>query len=698
MAKENAEEKRKKKGCQPRHRVELNPLKAEADLRSLWNSEKHTKEQSCEVLAKLVDSRHITGRHFEHSALVQDIMVFLKERAEREGVCKVLKRCADALCFWSAAGALQQQRKSGQDTLRTGAQIRSPPAARPVRKLGGAGKALLLAGLVVLALAVAGCPWLVFSVKTGLVTWNASSIDKSAPVVGCAWLLPAVKTGLVDLNAALMANPAPSRMQDFGWLLVLLVLRAFGVWGVCYVAHQQQKLRPKRERACGAAVDTVCLNPGERRKGAGDEVATAASSKPPAALALFVLSLSSVLCSTYGAECSQWGVLPCTYGGCTFSKDTSGVLDRTGSCPTQGGQLWLDNKGITAMRDGIFDNMGACAELVLQENRLIMLPATMCNGLTSVVNIWALNNQLSTLAATTFNGCTRLKQLALAGNQLSMLPATIFDNLPSLTRIFLKCESFWGDSSCTTSGRDNPALTCTPLTQERIADLYYSGTSSGRDKFYKGPMVTCQYCTAGNAGPVGGTCTPCSAGKYSPNSGATACIDCEAGKFSAAVGATACQNPTTTPPPAIAPTTTPPTTVDTASDASSPNVSISPILELYSSEMYEGPHLSQLGSGSNRFAAIWSYRTVSWSMNNDVYVQVFEKTGDNMQPIGSASQLASSSDSEYRPSVASLGTSRAFVAYQKSFSIYGVIIGSDGRKIGTERQVARAYTGGEPEP
>jgi len=108
-----------------------------------------------------------------------------------------------------------------------------------------------------------------------------------------------------------------------------------------------------------------------------------------------------------------------------------------------------------------------------------------------------------------------------------MLPATIFDNLPSLTRIFLKCESYWGDSSCTTSGRDNPALTCTPLTQERIADLYYSGTSHGRDKFYKGPMVTCQYCTAGKAGPVGGTCTPCSAGKYSPNSGATACIDCE---------------------------------------------------------------------------------------------------------------------------------------------------------------------------
>ncbi len=164
--------------------------------------------------------------------------------------------------------------------------------------------------------------------------------------------------------------------------------------------------------------------------------------------------------------------MPCIYGGCTFSKDANGVLDRAGSGPTQGVELWLDNRGLMALRGGVFDNMGSCEALILESKRLIMLPATTCNGLTNVLNIWLLNNQLSTLSATTFNGCTRLKQLALAGNQLSMLPATIFDNLPSLTRIFLKCESFWGDSSCTTSGRDSPALTCTPLTQERIADLY----------------------------------------------------------------------------------------------------------------------------------------------------------------------------------------------------------------------------------
>jgi len=106
--------------------------------------------------------------------------------------------------------------------------------------MGGAGKALLLAGLVVLALEVAGCVWLEPSAKTGLVDWKAS----------------------------------PVQTQESGWILVLLMLTAFGVLGVAFVAHQQQKQRPERERACGAAGDTICLNPGE---GAGGEAADSRS-------------------------------------------------------------------------------------------------------------------------------------------------------------------------------------------------------------------------------------------------------------------------------------------------------------------------------------------------------------------------------------------------------------------------------------
>jgi hypothetical protein len=60
------------------------------------------------------------------------------------------------------------------------------------------------------------------------------------------------------------------------------------------------------------------------------------------------------------AECSQYGSLPCSFGGCEFSKTASGVLDRTGSCPTQGGILNLNNKSLTGLRDGVFSNMGAC--------------------------------------------------------------------------------------------------------------------------------------------------------------------------------------------------------------------------------------------------------------------------------------------------------------------------------------------------
>ena len=79
-----------------------------------------------------------------------------------------------------------------------------------------------------------------------------------------------------------------------------------------------------------------------------------------AALALSALCVSSVLSNAHGAECSESGSLPCSFGGCEFSKDASGMLGRTGSCPTKTGYLWLNNKGIKELREGVFGNMGAC--------------------------------------------------------------------------------------------------------------------------------------------------------------------------------------------------------------------------------------------------------------------------------------------------------------------------------------------------
>ena len=81
---------------------------------------------------------------------------------------------------------------------------------------------------------------------------------------------------------------------------------------------------------------------------------------PEAALTLFALCLSLLLSNAHGAECTQFGSLPCSFGGCEFSKDVSCLLDRMGSCPSQGGILWLSYKGIKGMREGVFSNMGAC--------------------------------------------------------------------------------------------------------------------------------------------------------------------------------------------------------------------------------------------------------------------------------------------------------------------------------------------------
>jgi hypothetical protein len=46
------------------------------------------------------------------------------------------------------------------------------------------------------------------------------------------------------------------------------------------------------------------------------------------------------------------------FGGCTFSGDYGGApLVRTGSCPTQGGYLDLQRKGITSVQPDAFEGM-----------------------------------------------------------------------------------------------------------------------------------------------------------------------------------------------------------------------------------------------------------------------------------------------------------------------------------------------------
>jgi len=146
--------------------------------------------------------------------------------------------------------------------------------------------------------------------------------------------------------------------------------------------------------------------------------------------------------SSASIECAYGGngmVLPCTFGGCTFLDGGGGVLHRTGSCPDHEGNLYLNQRGITGLSDGVFDNMGSCYELFLQTNSLSALSPNSFQGVSNINALFLNTNELSALGRDTFAGLSLLKQLYLNDNDLA--PESIhqdtFAGLPSL-----KCASF----------------------------------------------------------------------------------------------------------------------------------------------------------------------------------------------------------------------------------------------------------------
>jgi hypothetical protein len=196
----------------------------------------------------------------------------------------------------NSVGARKKKAKKEDETRKQSAQARHEVAGlsllREVSTFDVAGKALLLAGLVVLALEVAGCVWLEPYVKTGLVDWRVSS---TAP------------------------PPAPIQMQDSGCLLVLLVLKAVDVWGVAFVVQQHQNRRPERERACGAAADTtVCVEPG---KAAGGGAADSRSYLTAATLAVLVAASQVSSAQAYGCtNDTHCQYSPCSTYACSSSS------------------------------------------------------------------------------------------------------------------------------------------------------------------------------------------------------------------------------------------------------------------------------------------------------------------------------------------------------------------------------------------
>jgi hypothetical protein len=81
------------------------------------------------------------------------------------------------------------------------------------------------------------------------------------------------------------------------------------------------------------------------------------------------LNNNQLQCAPISAEqmstMSLLGVVTCMsipwtvdFGNCTFSGDYAGApLVRTGSCPAQGGNLFLGLKGITAVQPDAFQGM-----------------------------------------------------------------------------------------------------------------------------------------------------------------------------------------------------------------------------------------------------------------------------------------------------------------------------------------------------
>jgi hypothetical protein len=118
---------------------------------------------------------------------------------------------------------------------------------------------------------------------------------------------------------------------------------------------------------------------------------------------------------TLGASpCVQAGALPCTWGGCEFSKNATGVLARNGTCSARSEEyLYLDIWGITGLSPCVFDHVGSCLFIERYRRRHLKKPSTR-----KPLGVWALyldldRNQLVSLSAGVFGPLTQLKYLGL---------------------------------------------------------------------------------------------------------------------------------------------------------------------------------------------------------------------------------------------------------------------------------------------
>ena len=77
-------------------------------------------------------------------------------------------------------------------------------------------------------------------------------------------------------------------------------------------------------------------------------------------LKLLIMATSTGTRAVFAQEaCTQKGSLPCSFGGCRFSKDADGRLQRQGTCAQSHGTLYLERRGIKYLSSAVFDDVGA---------------------------------------------------------------------------------------------------------------------------------------------------------------------------------------------------------------------------------------------------------------------------------------------------------------------------------------------------
>jgi len=226
-------------------------------------------------------------------------------------------------------------------------------------------------------------------------------------------------------------------------------------------------------------------------------------------LSLYGNAISVLLSGTFD-QLTSLQVLYLGHGGNSERTNTNAIsflpasiFDRLTSLQT----LLLNVIAISVLPAGIFDRLTSLNYLDLSENAISVLPVGVFDQLTSLWSLRLDGNAISVLPAGTFDRLASLEYLYLNVNAISILPAGTFDRLTRLAYLYVRCDPSWNPSDfphCAAE-RDNAALTCVPLTQGRMTAITYYG-----------PRVTCEYstCTAGNAGPVGGTCASCGAGFF----------------------------------------------------------------------------------------------------------------------------------------------------------------------------------------